>query len=84
MIKSNTKPMLTPIKYIRSKTAMFSLRFLLVLKSNKIPMPLPVKRPDNIMPIVIKPFKYNSVIRTLPAQLGIIPIKLDRKYEKIL
>ena len=60
----------------------FSFMFLLVLNNNKIPKPLPVNKPDNKLPILISFDRYNSVIITLPAQLGIKPIKLAIKYVK--
>ena len=72
-------PIITPTKYIIDNIVKFSFKFLLVLKSNKIPKPLPVNKPDNIVPKLIKFDKYNSVIITLPAQLGINPIKLEMK-----
>ena len=49
--------------------------FLFVLKSNNIPRPLPVNKPERSAPIDMKFDKYSSVIITLLAQLGISPIK---------
>ena len=58
--------------------------FLFVLNNSKMPNPLPVNNPANIVPRVISLAKYNSVIITLPAQFGIKPIRLDAKYVNIL
>ena len=47
-----------------------------------IATPLQDNKPESIAPKLIAPFKYSSVKITLDAQLGIKPIKLDRKGEK--
>ena len=72
-------PISTPTKYIIDRIVMFSFMFLLFLNYSNMPSPLPVKSPLKSVPIVIRLDKYNSVIITLDAQLGIRPIKLAIK-----
>ena len=57
--------------------------FLLVLNNTNMPTPAPVNKPDINDPNVIALLKYNSVITTLDAQLGINPTKLDTKGPNI-
>lgn len=79
IIKSTIEPIITPTKYIIGKIAIFPFIFFFVLNNNNIPKPLPVSKPESIVPTLIIFDKYNSVIITLPAQLGIKPTKLDKK-----
>ena len=52
----------------------------MLLNNSSNPNPLPVNKPEKRVPIEIRLDKYNSVIITLLAQLGIKPIKLAIKY----
>ena len=79
IIKSAIIPIITPIKYSIDSINRFSFIFLFVLNNSRIPRPLPGKSPDNRWPIVISLDKYNSVMITLLAQLGINPIRLAKK-----
>ena len=77
--KSIIIPTNTPTKYIIDSIFKFSFISLFVLNNNNIPNPLPVNNPAIKLPKVIILDKYNSVIMTLLAQLGINPIKLAIK-----
>ena len=77
-------PVIDPIKYRVNIINNFSLIFLIDLNKTSIDIPAPVKRPEIMVPNVNALFKYNSVIKTLEAQLGIIHIKLDINGENIV
>ena len=66
------------------KIIIFSFKSLFTLNKIKIDIPLPVRRPASIEPKLITLLTYSSVITTLPAQLGIKPIILDKNGVKIL
>ena len=69
----NIIPQILAIVSNNIKIKMFSLRFLFCLNRISIPTPEPDNNPDRQLPKLIILFKYNSVIITLAAQLGISP-----------
>lgn len=60
-----------------NKIMMFSLIFLFCLNNINNPNPEPVRSPEMQLPKGIIFSRYNCVIITLDAQLGIKPIRLD-------
>ena len=83
-MKSVNIPINTPTIYIKNNILKFSFLLSFVLNRISNPNPLPVSKPANNVPVEIIFCRYNSVIKTLLAQLGINPIKLDIKYTNIL
>ena len=75
------KPLKVATKHSVIEIKQFSFKLELTLNKTNKPTPAPASSPDIILPKLIKPDKYNSLIITDAAQFGIKPIREANKCD---